>query len=136
MFSDCGNVTQVNNSDVTTPADLLAGSMVEYTCKLGFIIEGNSTVECTDTGEWTQGPTCDKSKTSLFCICVCINTIAYRSLHDSSSTVFDLSYIVGPFTLNNIDFMYIVFITMFVFIFFRLNQLDILSACYILLSCH
>ena len=60
MLTDCGNVTSIENGNVTYDSGTLFGDRVNYTCNTGYVLTGgNATRECNSTGAWSgTDPTC------------------------------------------------------------------------------
>ena len=58
-YSDCGNITTPSNGNFTYTGTVY-GDTVNYTCNIGYILQGNSTRECNASGAWTNtDPTCE-----------------------------------------------------------------------------
>ncbi|ESO92606.1 hypothetical protein LOTGIDRAFT_233055 [Lottia gigantea] len=51
----CPAVPMVANANVSG-SDILAFSVVEYRCHVGYSMVGDDTIECYENGEWTPGP--------------------------------------------------------------------------------
>ena len=65
--SDCGDPgTPINGN--TIGSSFTFGSIINYTCNLGFLINISSQRECLDNGSWSGSlPTCESKFTKILC---------------------------------------------------------------------
>ena len=54
MFIDCGQVPSLSNADANAPDTSTVPATVSYTCHPGYNMSGNSTIQCSKSGNWTQ----------------------------------------------------------------------------------
>ena len=58
-ISDCDNLTDPSNGQVTHSSRTTLGQTATYSCNTGYNLVGDSTRTCQDTGEWSgSAPTC------------------------------------------------------------------------------
>ncbi|XP_053397800.1 neurogenic locus notch homolog protein 1-like isoform X1 [Mercenaria mercenaria] len=55
---DCGTPPAVANGAVLYPGGTLVSATATYTCDAGYYISGDTSIECQDTGSWTNEPFC------------------------------------------------------------------------------
>ncbi|CAH1778117.1 unnamed protein product [Owenia fusiformis] len=56
---DCFDVPFVNYGEFVNPSnDTLYGSVVNYTCDIGYFMTGNSSITCMNNGSWSSPPEC------------------------------------------------------------------------------
>ena len=64
----CPTLTDPASGDVNFNSTEI-GSMANYSCNEGFILNGNATRICQDNGEWSgDDPTCQRKNTLLHAI--------------------------------------------------------------------
>ncbi|CAH1776940.1 unnamed protein product [Owenia fusiformis] len=56
---DCFNIPSVDNSVFLNPSNnTLYGSVVNYTCDIGYFMTGNDSITCMNNGSWSSPPEC------------------------------------------------------------------------------
>ena len=54
----CGQPPAVTNANVVQSTGVTFSATARYQCNPGFAMQGGDTILCTDTGGWTNTPTC------------------------------------------------------------------------------
>jgi len=67
VFADCGTLSAPVNGQISTGVTTY-GATRTFTCTIGYVLTGASSVTCLATGKWDGSkPNCDKKGTVNFC---------------------------------------------------------------------